>query len=364
MVSSSAVLVEKTLPQAAVQQPALPSKARHKIDTAPLMVLACALIVNSHLKGFCPRAFCAADGLLGNSLFYLLSGFGLQLSQASQNRPFLSYYRRRLIRLYPAVIVCLLAFALIAGDAFSGWTVMPYLQRFIWPTHYTFIKAIVPFYAVYYFIMRLRRPSAYWISIAVMVPVYLVLYLPDARHISPDTHLSLGLFADPVHWAAYFQVMLLGGYLATRIQSLGKPGWRIHLATLAILLLYLAVKFVMVVQGRFAACFAVLHLLVFFACGGLLISLTSQRLSAFYRAFPMLKHAINFVAALTLEIYLVHHRLLEYPWIARIKFPLNLLVLVMLALPIAYVLALLCKPIQRLLSERQSAPTDRFAQAD
>jgi len=56
---------------------------------------------------------------------------------------------------------------------------------------------------------------------------------------------------------------------------------------------------------------------------------------------------------------LVHHRLLEYQWIAGMRFPMNVLVLVIMAMACGYLLALVCKPIQRVLSEKPAAPPAR-----
>ena len=50
------------------------------MDTTALRVLAIVLIANSHLEDLYPFRPLAADGLIGNSLFFMLSGLGITLA--------------------------------------------------------------------------------------------------------------------------------------------------------------------------------------------------------------------------------------------------------------------------------------------
>ena len=85
-----------------------------------MLCVACGLIVNSHLEQYWPRAMFAVDGLLGNSFFYLLSGFGIGASLFRRPQGFGTFLIRRLVRIYPAVIVAVLLFGgILVGHA---WT--------------------------------------------------------------------------------------------------------------------------------------------------------------------------------------------------------------------------------------------------
>jgi peptidoglycan/LPS O-acetylase OafA/YrhL len=327
------------------------------IDTAPLMALAAALIVNSHLEDYYPKAFLAADGLLGNSLFFLLSGFGVQLSEAKNHRSFFSYYRRRISRLYPALILCVLFFSVIGGDAWQGWSAMPYIRTYLWPTGYAFIACIVPFYAIFYFIARARSIRVYVLVGLVTLVFYLICYIPDALSIPSNAHLAMGGRRGYMHETAYFEVMLLGGVLALAANAkrhLPRAGPGFHFATAAVLVIYFSLKFIMVVQAHFARCYGLLQLLMLFACGGLFISLTSEPVIRFYQSITPLRWLTRFVAGLTLEIYLVHLCLLHYSWLAGIKFPLNLLALMVVTLAASFLLSRIVMPVQQLITGRES----------
>ena len=86
-----------------------------RLDTALVLCIACVLIVNSHLEQFWPQSFLAVDGLLGNSLFYLMSGFGIGSSLLSRSQRCIPFLARRLVRIYPAVIIAVLLFVGLAG---------------------------------------------------------------------------------------------------------------------------------------------------------------------------------------------------------------------------------------------------------
>src|SRR6266436_2591637 len=74
----------------------------HK-NTLLLQAAAAVLIANSHLEGLYPKSWMAADGFIGNSMFFLLSGYGISLSLKSKPQSFPSYYWRRILRIYPTV---------------------------------------------------------------------------------------------------------------------------------------------------------------------------------------------------------------------------------------------------------------------
>jgi hypothetical protein len=155
----------------------------------------------------------------------------------------------------------------------------------------------------------------------------------------------MGLRFGYMHDIAYFQIMLLGGWLATRSVA-ALSATRIYIATAAILLTYFTLKFVMVVEGRFSPFYGLLHALVFAACGLMFLSFTDQRIIRVYRAWAPTRWLIPFVASMTLETYLVHSYLIEYSWLSSLRFPLNIAVLIVLTLVIAWGVSRLSKSVR------------------
>jgi peptidoglycan/LPS O-acetylase OafA/YrhL len=72
-------------------------------NTICLQAVAAILIANSHLEGLYPRSWMAADGFIGNSIFFLLSGYGITISLLGREQTFVHYYVRRILRIYPVV---------------------------------------------------------------------------------------------------------------------------------------------------------------------------------------------------------------------------------------------------------------------
>src|SRR5436190_187612 len=121
-------------------------------NTILLQCLAAILIANSHLEGLYPHRWMAADGLLGNSIFFLLSGYGLMRSEQQGSRAFLPYYTRRLLRIYPALFLVVFAFVFLPSRGWESWTWQSLIDQFIWPGKFGFIQKIVVYYALYYFL--------------------------------------------------------------------------------------------------------------------------------------------------------------------------------------------------------------------
>lgn len=82
-----------------------------------LKFLAVFFVVNSHMDMCYPGGlrFLASGGAIGDALFFFCSGFTLFIGR---DDGFIPWYKRRLARIMPAVIVCVLAYACAYGE---GW---------------------------------------------------------------------------------------------------------------------------------------------------------------------------------------------------------------------------------------------------
>jgi hypothetical protein len=64
-----------------------------------IRILAILLIVNSHLTSFYPISAFSFGGHLGNSIFYLISGYGLSLSYQSERLPIIEWLKKRFLKI-------------------------------------------------------------------------------------------------------------------------------------------------------------------------------------------------------------------------------------------------------------------------
>jgi hypothetical protein len=297
-------------------------------DTTLLRCLAAFLIVNSHLESYYPIRQLAADGLLGNSLFLLLSGFGLVLSETRARRPFLAWYARRAGRIVPSVALTVLLFDYLPASAWKSWDLKAYVLNFLWAESYPFIGMILTLYIAFYGTMRRGRPSRFLVVIGLLFPAYVA---------APLAGRSDALF-HALHWVFYFQVMLFGGWLAHRSERL-EPGGLTEAAALAGLLAgYVGLR-LCVSSARMADWFFLPFLLVFPMVYLLLRLSRAAWVVRLMQANGWIALVAGLVGGATLEVYLVHGHLIPIPWIARLPLPLNVLALFIVSAGLAWLLA-------------------------
>ena len=126
------------------------------------------LIANSHLHGYYPMPALATGGAIGNALFFMLSGYGLFSSYNNLKISFLPWYKRRIIRIYPSMIIATILFIVIAQSAWRSMDLVGYLQMFVWPTAYWFISALMIFYLIFYVLMRQQNYKYFLTGIFVL----------------------------------------------------------------------------------------------------------------------------------------------------------------------------------------------------
>lgn len=178
-------------------------------NTLFLRFLAIVLIVNSHLDSLYPFAEIATGGAIGNSLFFMLSGYGLMLSEQRATRSFFRWYMRRIVRIYPTLFLVVMIDNFILENAFYDWGAMDYIKSFVWPTPNWFISAIMLFYIVFFILMKQKNSRIFLLAIGMLTIPYGYLYLTmiDLSRYSIE---GLGYFK----WIFYLQIMLFGGYIA------------------------------------------------------------------------------------------------------------------------------------------------------
>ena len=284
-------------------------------DTIVLRSLAALLIANSHLESFYPIRQLAADGLLGDSLFFLLSGFGLALSERRSNRCFPRWYARRMARLYPSILLVVFFFDYLPGSGWSSWSLADYVLNFGWGRSYGFVGQILTFYVLFFWIMKCGRRTLF-------LGVLSALFLPYA--VLPVLGRSDALF-HAFHWIFYFQVMLFGGWLALRPEPLA-PGGIPELGALSGLLLVYVTARIGVSSGRLGGAFFLPHLLIFPMVYLLLRLARADWLARGLLERPWFSRTVGLIGGSTLEVYLIHYQVLNTPFIASLVFPVNVVV--------------------------------------
>jgi peptidoglycan/LPS O-acetylase OafA/YrhL len=159
-------------------KPTIPQVSR--TGTRCLLALAALLITNSHLERFYPSRLFAGDGLLGNSIFFMVAGMGVTLSALGRQRSFPDYYWRRIVRIYPTVILVVTIFILGLGGKWREWGWRDYLATYLFPTPWAFVAHIMVYYVVLYPFLRAPSKRVFGWMLLLLVPMFACVWFRDA----------------------------------------------------------------------------------------------------------------------------------------------------------------------------------------
>lgn len=267
-----------------------------------LRALAACLITNAHYEGIYPVNFLANGGLLGDVLFFSISGYCL----ASPKLSFLPWYLKRIRRIYPTVILITLVYTFLG--AYNITPDRPLSWWFLYPTYYHFISSIIILYIPFYFITS-KKYLLFKIPIIISVVFFLhcITYIfcfdKSIYHID-NVHSPMILFL-------FFECMLLGAYFRiNHIQIHEYKRCRLYIGTTLLALLYITSKMAFG-KFHFLSEWQIINQLILFlllfGCFLVFISL-EEHLDKIPNS---IKTAINFIAKLTLEIYLVQYVIID-----------------------------------------------------
>lgn len=169
-----------------------------------LRALAAMIITNSHYTGVYPTDLIANGGLLGDVIFFAVSGFCLYDVKMS----FGKWYLRRIVRVYPAPIIITAVYMLLGlYNSFEG--IRGFFEWFIYPTNYHFVASIIVLYIPFYVVVSVKqlreKISLVFVGVVIIhIIVYVFMYDKSYYHI--DT------VREPMIRFLFFEAMLIGAY--------------------------------------------------------------------------------------------------------------------------------------------------------
>lgn len=306
-----------------------------------LRVLAAVCITNSHFANVWPISGIASGGMLGDVLFFAISGYCLYRPEFKM-QDFGRWYIKRIRRIYITVILIALLTCFFTGlpASASGW-----LHTFIYPTNYHFVSSIMMLYIVYYVWMNLLKRwkisigiSAVFFSVAVLI-VYVLTFDKSWYHIDMvENHFIRFLF---------FAAMLLGAYFREAEQKIEKltsnNAWKNGMLAIVSIIVYFAVRLAVPRFGLYAVQILTWAAILF---ASYCIIRWAESLELFLIKLPgKVKGILEYFAGITLQIYLV-----QFPIIERFEtfvFPINLLVITIAIIVAAAVVCWLDHDIQK-----------------
>lgn len=280
-----------------------------------LRALAAILITNSHYTGVYPTDIIANGGLLGDVIFFAVSGFCLVNIKGN----FPSWYSKRIIRIYPIVWIITTLYIILGYYTFDDWTIAEY---YLYPSYYHFVASIILLYIAFYIVMKTKAlvnniPKVMLGLLIVELIVYIFLYDKSTYHI--DT------VREPMIRFLFFQAILLGAYFRKYKEKFMNKNKLLNWAALIILfVVYFASKLALVkfygLSPYQIVNQVVLLLLLYF------ILRCFAGIDGKLESLPVkIKATINFISKITLEIYVVQYVIIQR--LAFLAFPLNWVVI-------------------------------------
>lgn len=287
-----------------------------------LRAFAACLITNAHYEGIYPSDIMANGGLIGDIIFFAVSGYCLcNIKQSLNIKGFLYWYGKRLWRVYPPVIMCTAIYVLFGAYSISG---KGFFWWFIYPTYYHFIASIVILYIPYFFIIKIKllhdNLGKVMIGIAfAWLLCYFLFYDRSYYHIDSVYEFMIRFL--------FMESMLLGAWFRINDEKFRNKRKRLFpIGTLILFILYFGSKLVFSRYNQLSS-FQFLNQIIIFAllffvfrsiCG------VDQRLE---KMPGRIKQGVEFISRITLEIYVVQYVLIGVIRNLGLVFPLNWLLL-------------------------------------
>lgn len=303
-----------------------------------LRALAACFITNAHYVGIYPTDLIANGGLIGDVLFFAVSGYCLYNLKMS----FPKWYGKRIYRIYLPVLIMTSVYFLLGAYNFK---VHNAVWWFLYPTYYHFVASIIVLYIPFYIFMRFDffRNNLLKVMMAIAF-VWLIVYVS----IYDKSYYHIDTVREPMIRFLFMESMLLGAWFRqndSKFRNKFKTWYPI--AVIGMFLIYFASKLLFSHRQSLAKLQIVNQLAIFTLL--VLMFMTFAGLDSKLEKMPRwIKSIINFLSSITLEIYLVQYVLIDL--IRPIgHFPVNWIVLTASIIGVAFLLHIVCKLIYKLI---------------
>ena len=296
-----------------------------------LKVFAIFMVLNSHFDTLYPNSMFACGGAAANSLFFIISGYFCVIRDSNGG----GWLYGRIIKLYIPVWILTGIKTIVSGrpDSF-----LLFLKRFIWPTDYWFIAALVIFYIIFLFLNKLKKISC---DFKLITFIFLVLYfayylfLFDRKRWDVEASGLLSL-AGSFKLIYYFYIFWLGNWIRQNNKIKIKNTVLLLVIGISSFLGSLLVR-LFIVKGIIPkdVQFLSQFLNIVFSFAMMITFLNSEQWylkhsSLFFRTI------IQSLSNLSLEIYLVQFDVIKYG--SKILFPINIIFTVIVVIILAFFL--------------------------
>ena len=171
-----------------------------------LRFLATCLITNTHYNDVYPIKSLAVGGLLGDVLFFVVSGFVLT-RQTDEN--FFLWYGKRVLRIYPTVFVGVIFYIITGYTTIQHINSIGLFAAFIFPSFFVFAATIILLYIPFFFINKINDKKLFLTVFAVVVFAWIMAYFfffdKKVYQMNNTNHFMIAF--------PYFIAMMFGSYI-------------------------------------------------------------------------------------------------------------------------------------------------------
>lgn len=300
-----------------------------------MRALSACVITNAHFTGIYPTDLLANGGLLGDVLFFSISGYCL----TNLKLPFFRWYGKRIYRIYIPVILISIVYVIIH---YSHIELNDYVNIFIYPTIYHFIASIVVLYIPFYFCMKFNfiKLNLLWTMVVIGILFLLTyVFLYDKSYYHIDT------VREPIIRFLFFESMLLGAYFRVNDDKYRNKYKKIYPFVAVILFIVYCISKYAFSHINSISNFQIVNQILLFILLFYLFKLFAGLDNKLENLNNKAKNFIGLLAKLTLEIYLVQIVILFY--LQKINhFPINWIISVLSIFIGAYILNKLSSYVQ------------------
>lgn len=181
---------------------------RRDISIDIIKFLAVFLIINSHADECYPQySVLATGGAIGDALFLFCSGYTLFHSGIKR---FDNWYKRRINRIYPSVVTCLIVELWFGHIIIGELSLVKILGG-------EFVVAIMIYYILLYIIRRFFVHRVFWVfAIVIMMTLIAYWFFPYKYETS-----SKGIYGITTifRWIPFFSMMLMGAWIGMKVRN-------------------------------------------------------------------------------------------------------------------------------------------------
>lgn len=278
--------------------------------------------------------------MIGNSLFFMISSFGLFLSfQKKEPQNFTIWYSDRVKRIYPSVWITLLLITMpvnIIMGKFLFENFFKFTKGFICPPFW-FLQALMIFYFFSWFVFKKYSEKKLITLIILSITIYFYLYL---------TKINLSVFSletQPFRLIYYFIVSLFGMHIANNNEKLNYSGTMDIIISLICVAGIYSHKFI-ITKGVLTEYQFIQHFLCIILCYYLF---KISRSGTIKEKIMKNKYSkpIRLISRTTLEIYIVHVSISGFILSFNFQFPLNIVIFLCSTFSISIILHYLSNSI-------------------